>query len=42
MKIMNELKAETIGEIIEVYVNDGQAVEYGQPLFRVKPTTNVT
>jgi len=42
MKIMNELKAETIGEIIEVSVNDGQAVEYGQPLFRVKPTTNVT
>lgn len=42
MKIMNEVKAETVGEIVDVYVNDGDAVEYGQPLFRVKPTTNVT
>ena len=42
MKIMNEVKAETIGEIVEIYVNDGEAVEYGQPLFRVKPTTKVT
>jgi biotin carboxyl carrier protein len=39
MKIMNEVKAETAGEIIDVYVNDGEAVEYGQPLFRVKPST---
>ncbi|MCF6159632.1 MAG: acetyl-CoA carboxylase biotin carboxyl carrier protein [wastewater metagenome] len=37
MKIMNEVKAETVGEIIDVYVTDGEAVEYGQPLFRVKP-----
>ena len=39
MKIMNEVKAETVGEIVDVYVNDGEAVEYGQPLFRVKPST---
>lgn len=39
MKIMNEVKAETVGEIFDVYVNDGEAVEYGQPLFRVKPST---
>ncbi|MBE7444705.1 MAG: acetyl-CoA carboxylase biotin carboxyl carrier protein [Planctomycetia bacterium] len=38
MKIMNEVKAETTGEIIDVYVNDGEAVEYGQPLFSVKPS----
>lgn len=37
MKIMNEVKAETVGEVVEVYVGDGEAVEFGQPLFRVKP-----
>lgn len=37
MKIMNEVKAETVGEVVDVYVSDGDAVEYGQPLFRVKP-----
>ncbi|MGQ3683535.1 MAG: acetyl-CoA carboxylase biotin carboxyl carrier protein [Candidatus Loosdrechtia sp.] len=37
MKIMNEVKAETTGEIVDIYINDGEAVEYGQPLFRVKP-----
>ncbi len=37
MKIMNEVKAETVGEIVDIYVSDGDAVEYGQPLFRVKP-----
>ncbi|GAB63757.1 MAG: acetyl-CoA carboxylase biotin carboxyl carrier protein [Candidatus Jettenia sp.] len=39
MKIMNEVKAETVGEIVDVYANDGEAVEFGQPLFRVKPST---
>ena len=38
MKIMNEVKAETVGEIVEIYVNDGEAVEFGQPLFRVRPS----
>lgn len=42
MKIMNEVKAETVGEIRDVYVNDGEAVEFGQPLFRVKPSTKAT
>ena len=37
MKVMNEIKAETSGTIVEAYVNDGQAVEYGQVLFKVKP-----
>lgn len=37
MKVMNEIKAETSGTIAEVLVNNGQAVEYGQVLFRVKP-----
>lgn len=37
MKVMNEIKAETSGTIAEVLVNNGQAVEYGQVLFRVRP-----
>ena len=39
MKIMNEVKAETVGEIVDVIVSDGEAIEYGQPLFRVRPPT---
>ncbi len=37
MKIINEIKAELSGKIVEVLVEDGKAVEYGQPLFRVSP-----
>jgi acetyl-CoA carboxylase biotin carboxyl carrier protein len=37
MKVMNEIKAETSAMIVEVLVTNGQAVEYGQVLFRVKP-----
>ena len=37
MKVLNEIKAETSGTVVEVLVTSGQAVEYGQPLFRVKP-----
>jgi acetyl-CoA carboxylase biotin carboxyl carrier protein len=37
MKVMNEIKAETSGIITEVLVSNGQAVEYGQVLFRVRP-----
>lgn len=37
MKVMNEIKAETGGTIAEVLVENGEAVEYGQPLFLVKP-----
>lgn len=36
MKLMNEIQAETSGEIAKIYVENGQAVEYGQPLFGVK------
>ncbi|MCP4265376.1 MAG: acetyl-CoA carboxylase biotin carboxyl carrier protein [Candidatus Brocadiaceae bacterium] len=38
MKIMNEVKAEIKGKIIEILVENGTAVEYGQPLFCVEPT----
>ena len=37
MKVMNEIKAETNGTITEILVTNGQAVEYGQVLFKVKP-----
>lgn len=37
MKLMNELEAEVKGEIVEVLVENGQLVEFGQPLFLVKP-----
>ncbi len=36
MKVMNEIKAEVKGIITEVLVENGAAVQYGQPLFRVK------
>ncbi|MET3684310.1 acetyl-CoA carboxylase biotin carboxyl carrier protein [Alkalibacillus flavidus] len=36
MKLFNEIEAETKGEIVEILVDDGELVEYGQPLFRVK------
>ena len=36
MKVMNEIKAETNGTVSEILVTNGQAVEYGQVLFRVK------
>jgi len=37
MKLFNEIEAEVNGEIVKVLVEDGQLVEYGQPLFLVKP-----
>ncbi|MFB0525064.1 MAG: acetyl-CoA carboxylase biotin carboxyl carrier protein, partial [Phycisphaerae bacterium] len=37
MKVMNEIKAETRGTIVEILVTNGQAAEYGQVLFRVRP-----
>ena len=36
MKVMNEIKAEVSGTISDILVSNGQAVEYGQVLFRVK------
>lgn len=36
MKLMNEITAEEDGEIAEVCVQNGQVVEFGQPLFRLR------
>jgi acetyl-CoA carboxylase biotin carboxyl carrier protein len=36
MKLMNEIQAEIGGEVAKIYVENGQPVEYGQPLFGIK------
>ena len=36
MKVMNEIQSEISGTITEVLIENGEAVEYGQPLFKVK------
>jgi acetyl-CoA carboxylase biotin carboxyl carrier protein len=38
MKLMNELESDVEGTIVEILVENGQPVEYGQVLFRVDPT----
>jgi acetyl-CoA carboxylase biotin carboxyl carrier protein len=37
MKVMNEIKAEVRGVITEILVDNAKPVEFGQPLFRVRP-----
>jgi acetyl-CoA carboxylase biotin carboxyl carrier protein len=37
MKLMNEIESDVAGEIVKILVNNGQPVEYGQPLFLVRP-----
>ena len=37
MKVFNPIEAEVSGTIVEVLVKDGDAVEFGQPLFRYQP-----
>jgi len=37
MKVMNEIKAEMSGTIVEVLAESGKPVEFGKPLFRIKP-----
>ena len=36
MKVMNEIKAEVSGEVTEILVENGEAVEFGQPLFLIR------
>jgi len=36
MKLMNEIQAEIGGEVVKIYVENGQPVEYGQPLFGIR------
>jgi len=37
MKVMNEIESEFDGEVMEIVVTNGQPVEYGEVLFRVRP-----
>ncbi len=37
MKLMNEIEADIAGEIVEVMLENGEPVEYGQPMFSIKP-----
>ena len=39
MKLMNEIESEAAGEIVQIYIENGQAVEYGQSLFAIKPAS---
>src|SRR5215213_10441950 len=36
MKLMNEIQAEASGKVVKIYVENGQPVEYGQPLFGIQ------
>jgi acetyl-CoA carboxylase biotin carboxyl carrier protein len=36
MKVMNEIRAECEGQVVKVLVANGEAVEYGEPLFHVR------
>jgi len=38
MKVMNEIKAEAKGSVSQVLVENAKPVEYGQPLFKLRPT----
>ena len=38
MKVMNEIKAEVKGVITEILVDNAKPVEFGQPMFKVRPT----
>lgn len=37
MKLMNEIKSEVAGQIVEILVDSGTPIEFGQPLFAVEP-----
>ena len=37
MKLMNEIESDKSGEVVRVLVSNGQPVEYGQPLFSIRP-----
>ena len=38
MKLMNEIESEVAGEVVRVYVENGQPVEYSQSLFAIRPS----
>jgi acetyl-CoA carboxylase biotin carboxyl carrier protein len=38
MKLMNEIESDVSGEVIRIFVENGQPVEYGQPLYGIRPS----
>ena len=38
MKLMNEIESDESGELVRIFVENGQPVEYGQPLFGIRPS----
>ncbi len=38
MKLMNEIESDQAGEVVRIFVESGQPVEYGQPLFALRPS----
>lgn len=42
MKVLNEIKAEMDGVVLEILVQNGESVEFGQPLFLIRPTEPTT
>jgi acetyl-CoA carboxylase biotin carboxyl carrier protein len=40
MKLMNEIEAEVEGEMVKCYIENGQPVEFGEPLFDIRPTAS--
>ena len=38
MKLMNEIEAEVVGQVMEVLVENGQPIEFGQPLMYINPS----
>ncbi len=38
MKLMNEIKSEVSGKIVEVLVQNGESIEFGQPLYVIEPS----
>jgi acetyl-CoA carboxylase biotin carboxyl carrier protein len=38
MKLMNEIESDEAGEVVRIFVENGQPVEYGQPLFGIRPS----
>jgi acetyl-CoA carboxylase biotin carboxyl carrier protein len=37
MKLMNEIESDAAGEVVKCFVTNGQAIEFGQPLFAIRP-----
>ena len=38
MKLMNEIESDESGEVVRIFPENGQPVEYGQPLFGIRPS----